>query len=416
MQETLKLSVGQSDGNESVVPVRWCLERSEAERIAKYCGMAWVLIAVVHEKAGEVARHLFPLDRVMDYIQFNRPGRHTLYATVVYLNSGKYVNSVENQAAARRGLLARARATQSAFAHKLFCNMGEGSPEFRPMWAEGAHDGLNSTGECSVDVVVPDGFFAKERPGWLVRWAHLIWTRPYLDDCDFRKHLLFACTIQPLLLPVIFGAMGIFAICSVTVKFVWALIALLLGMRSYPDYGINWFIVFTPFRGSPKDVWDLTFEPERGTNRGGLYTLYSNDGKRRPWYWLVFTPVVWIGFAAVAWLLVSATGLHAFLQASFLALIVVVVMFGLLWALTSFGEKVIDRLPVMTSTSRWKRKRQREIAKRRREDATFEEYLKPLICDPIPMEVSLDALPPKRQTIYLRFKRLKAKVCRPRAA
>jgi hypothetical protein len=62
---------------------------------------------------------------------------------------------------------------------------------------------------------------------------------------------------------------------------------------------------------------------------------------------------------------------------------------------------------------KWLAAREREEALKRAAEAKFDRQYQEMVCPGVPLKASIEALPPSRRTLYLRFSALKERVCRP---
>ena len=252
-----------------------------------------------------------------------------------------------------------------------------------------------------LDVVVPEGCFAKEPPAWLQKWVNLYSDSddiPY-DECEFRKKCVFAFSLQPIMVVINY-------LCRLIV----ATGLLSVGMR-----GINYRPLWDIFDASIADI---------GSNLKG--SMFYPEWDRKIFqisFWpiraipLSFSPLTLIGSASFIWyfsdydsgMIAILTGKTA-LAWSLAAAIVSAVAVAVMWTLGLLIEAVTQ-----------KGIKQRDVERKRAVDQTDhpwylqERAIATLACEGRPLPTRVADLPKEQQTIWLRLLDFKAKVCRPYA-
>lgn len=387
----LKLIVDNSEAVDSVMPMRWCVGKETLQRLKEKGVTDPYLFLVVVHSGVEVNRHLVPLDQMMEYVEFQRPGKHTIFGTIVWGYPGQSKKNL------RKNFLGR----DGCKVIDEFELEGEFLKDRLPV---GCHAEF-----VELDVIVPAEFFAKEPPAWEKRWVNLWFeTRPR-DQCQFRKRRFVAYTIQPP--AVLFWLMIKFLI-----EFFTATGLLLAGMRN-----VDLDPLIHLWKKDIDDVWvNVRVDVRRG--KCGSVFVYNKNGRKRPMIVWAFMPAVWVSvFGVLLYLRFTSS-----FDMSWLALMTTTVVLPLilLGALTIFVS-LLDAVRYGTSslvdrfikTESDEKKTRREAEKLRQLKITLEKQytqLQAITCDG-PVTVNLKALPKERQTVYLRFKDLKAKVCRPLA-
>lgn len=399
------------------MPLRWCIGKSTAALLAGEHSRQrghWVVLSVVHERAGEVDRRVVKLEKMMEYLQFHRAGRHYVYAALVQSPAGDLSGEQ------RVKLLDRD--SPRSYSRPLFVDIDGERLLYKPQFLE---QGLSLTLIChtSIEVVVPEQFFAKEPSPRMIRWLHWFLRTPAPDQCALRRKAIFAFTLQPILaIPWLLAKYVLFPPLSIGVNLAWAILATLLGIRpNRQGYGVDWSQVFRPFRGNLKSVWDGDFKPGEGAGiSGGSFIMFKPNGNkyRSRWRWLLLplahTLLFAAGFSMVffrgAGLSKSALSGLAVVLAGLLGAVVVLSVSTTLAAVRRRRKSrgVLRRV----ETARVEEERQATLQQAREEQVRV--ALQRLSCEVVPLEVSVYALPPERQTIYLHFMRLKARVCLPR--
>jgi hypothetical protein len=376
-----------------------------------------VLLSIVHETAGEVDRHVVPLDAMMDYIRFTRPGKYAIHALVIYNSKKKNEQNKERARLLEKDTPRAYRVNLTQYTH-----LNEGSKySFHPEWIEG-NNGLLCHGD--IDVEVPAEFFAKKPPAWVNSWAHCLITEQVVDQCSLRKRLIFAFTLQPFIVLFLLALKYVVLIPAYTVlKLLVAVFATLIGIRPktrrQPDgvQAVNWKAVFGGLDSSVPDVWNpedpvgfcYHHQQCEYSNHGGPFQFYSRKGlKRRSAFWWLLTPLFWVLNFGMPFLFVSrnlkvATELMTFI-------FVIAAIFTSLYSLVKWiSETAKNQKKRPVSREEEEENRQKAVARKQK----FEGTINKLLCETTPFEVAVSALPKERQTIRLRFQAIKAKVCRP---
>ena len=85
-EEALSLFVDQDEEGQvdSVVPIRWCISRATAEMIQRVEIENPQLVIVVENAGKEMDRYIVPLEALMCFIRFRRPGHNIVHATIMW--------------------------------------------------------------------------------------------------------------------------------------------------------------------------------------------------------------------------------------------------------------------------------------------------------------------------------------------
>lgn len=367
---------------EANLPLRWCLTPEAAQELREKRVVNPHVLIVVASGGREVSRGLVPLLDQMEYVQFHRAGENIVYATVVWNSSG-YDDKLE-KAFLRRN-------DRGRYEQDVLSKTGNGLRS----WFDGA-ERLGGTTEFVVDV--PAEMFAK-RSRWLETYLSF-WFRKSetIHTCHTRKRALITLPLFWLAALVIFV--------NTSIKLVAVAILLLFGKRR-----IGYHALWQP-KTWPKETWQRVTTSVWVTKR---------DGDPRSKFFIGFNPAtVVLALLAFVVIVLVFWGMDRPLGVSLVSLwIIVLVVVG-----TPIVLGLIFTLPdVILVPSEWsqarknqrnKRRRQEEAVLRQRLKEKFEEELAALACDgPRPAEVR--ALPKERQTLYLRFQSIRARVCRPYA-
>lgn len=400
----LKLIAEHPEAAEAVMPLRWCVTPDTLAELKNRGAInAHLLLVVIHDD-DEVDRHLVPLGQMMDYVEFQRKGKHTVFGTIVWHEEGNVFYLRKMLAAGNfdspfnTGRL-QDYETREVVERLLPRELDAGEPLYTDYH-------IRHLDLTALHVVVPAEFFAKEPPEWEKRWVNLWFETKPRDQCQFRRRRFAAYTIQPPLVLFWLVARTLFQVIAGT-------FLVLAGMRR-----VDFRALTHPWTYSVDDLWS-------DVEKGNSVFLRERSGKRRALLWWAFTPLAWlIVFAgAMAGNLITATGIPWWLLAvaAPLALIVpaAVITVGFWLLVVAFGGAVSLYGRIFRRETSDERERRVAEERRRREEAArlaFEReharYLAAIACDG-PVAVNLKALPKQYRTVHLRFLDLKARVCRP---
>lgn len=453
------------------------------------------------KRLREVDRFMFPLGQMMGHIPFHRSGPHRLFAAIVWDDEDDRPSEFLERDAHRRFTysyfddekgqptfhhdckcadeMRDLDRTEKARVHKERVRLHLATipsardrrlkyiaiksspwalpPEAREIViapdpaheaAKQALDAKNLLGAHNVilgkttDVVVPDGYFAKEHSAWLDWWVNLWSSAPHEDSCQWFWRSVRAWTIQVVVVTV-------FAILYAVVGSLVALWHLLLARR-----GVKFSPIFHPFQENFADIY-------RRVGRSVL--LCRKDGSRReiapmlaPITPIVFLLVAGVGFVCFTFIeplkviptdvkittvvgtpFAMAVGVGAMMLVGLIlkyVLLGIAVLLG--WVLRPVGKAVYKW--VLTPIGHWlDRKYDEWLAARAqvkmakavevtrlaavpavseaelRRRRLLEEF-RPVLCKESPRRVAVAALPPERQTFWLKVADHKARTCRPR--
>lgn len=364
------------------VPVRWCLGRDEINKLAETGEKALILLLVVSDNGQDRSetRSLIPVEQMMEYVNFYTPGKHKIFSTVVWK---KYKNSDLNKFFLSKGDDRYYRnSLYDYYDKKLF---------------ENDSNVFCSLGVHKFEVNVPKEVFAKEPPAWEKSWVNWFYEGKPKDQCYYRRRRLFAYSVQPSLVLVCFFALEI-ATFSIT------LALLLFGMK-----GIGFRKIIHPFLESFSSIWDET--------KGSIF------GE-----WIVprLLPSIFLGSSLICWATCKIFSFQIFgfqttdwIKAIITGGIVVgaVATASVFTSLCCLGvSKIVDKIrDTLESKDRMAQKKlraevaEKERGKKLRERIEAEYAL--LACNGN-FSVDMQALPPEKRTIHLRYKELKSRRCK----
>lgn len=368
MPSALELMVNSRNPAAATIEIGWCMLRGVLEQLEQRKALYPHVLIIVSDERNREQRYLVPLADGMTYIAFRSPGKNKVEATIVWSQEGS--RKIRERFLRRDG---------DKFVTDVRSESG------------GFFDDLPLTlGYSQIEVSVDKLFFGKEPTPWLKAWATAVWNTPLVHECDIRRRLIFAFTIQPLVY--------------------------FLKFCAYFLVAVFWSV----FRGKRKVSWEPVFK---------IFGSDVEDIYREAWH----TSSLWAGFwrwqfsptALMAASVIPLFGLipgnesgtpykplfvfiHSFGDYLLYLLAVVVALYALTVVALLIGA-LISALPMV---KQWLEK-DAVRAERERVEALDEE-LDYLVCrGGIPAPVSIGSLPTERRTIRLRFQALKARLCRP---
>jgi len=410
-------------GGNPTIPVRWCLETSDVEKL-KEAGAKdiHVLLAVAYEN-GREDRQFVPLEQTLTYLTFRWPGKHRVFARLFWPREH------DVSLAGLRKLFLK-KETKNEYDINV---LGFEKTQVRTDFCNFSlilSKQLEGVAGADFDVVVPAEYFAKKPPAWLRWWANLWCEYPPVDECHFRRRCILAFTIQP---PLIL----LWLVARTPVGLLYVVWLLLWGLR-----GIRLSPLFHPFDSKLSDIYKKGLCCTPYTHDCSVFR-HDSEHNRKSFLWLLLHPfTILAGWGCLealsrlfkmSYLMLLATAARwvwrvvVFLIHSATILEAVLIAAGVFAVYYVFGRFFLPamlRYLKKNKPAREERKQQREQALERERQAwkeqleqqrkqTLEALYNEMQCSTIPWVASINALPPKRRTLYLRFCDLKARVCRP---
>lgn len=423
-----KIHLPENRTQDGAVPLSWCMEPEFAAQLTLHnVRVPYVYIIVVHEDATSPfseRRYAVPLQSMMMYIAFSRPGRNRVFAFVAngdyrttFFKSHDRVRWEQSPLNYEPWHHDNNRDERIAFKNTTTREAEEGQEQGEAWitlpWTN-AYEYYPGAGPTQLAVEVPQEIFAEEPSALLAAWVNWTYKLPPQDSCEFKRRLFgYALHLQVLqfmavMLPrvVLYAFLRLMLMANVTAK---------------------------PIRHP------LTFDIEE---------MFEGDK-------LVFLPVQWLR-SAKAWWLLPATPLVAVLGAILALLppnpnvvnaLIFSVGFPVVWSasvlIVGFGvppawnklrnamQSLTARADAEAAAAAQRQREEEKAARIRRKLAEQQERdrkaqmwyidptkVAPLVCTqdaPRKPIASVGELPPEQRTILLRVLEYKATTCKPYA-
>ncbi len=449
--EALSLFLDQDEKGQvdSSVPVRWCISRETAKMIEEKDIIDPQLVIVIEQDGVELERYVTPLEDQMRYIQFRRPGKNVIHATIMRQGDNadesvkKLLSKRHDNGTYRIGLLRDERPKTEALDAResslraqrrrldedmqdydkeravLTAKIDQVCSEAREMRASeplivnlrGGFDSIERIGdEFQFDVMVPEEMFAKEPPRWMkwlgTHYSH--WNSAARDQCDLRRRALFTLFT----LPFYWCGKAVAAVAIVATALVYAVgfeiaaLASVLGLLIAGKRDIGFGVLLDPLDGDLREIWDPA-QPSFWWNK--KVPIEFSDRYRyelRHPVLTVLNPLVVLSIVAIG------IALYVLLSASLFQLIMIVVVSLFIVTALIIGILASDRI-AQAKESHTKRIEREEEERKERQKLALRKDLEQLACTSASRMVSVSALPRERQTVALRFQAFKSQVCKP---
>jgi hypothetical protein len=392
----LEIKILEHDAVVGAIPITWCISRkrmAEFEGVLDRCRVVIITSPLTPGKMGSDKsewRTAVPLKDMMAYVTFLRPGPSRIFVNIVDpwdLHRGDidWVLSKKGSGFQSDLLTYHDQEMGRELLIHDHCSIGK--------HASMAH----------LDIDMPKECFAKPWPKWVMTWANMLWHEPAIDQCALRKRLIFAFTLQPLLIL----AVGLVVIIGLwLLRFLSALACTVVGCK-----GVNWNPVTHPFKdeNETSDIWrDIK----------GSYLYFPRLPYSMSWGPAAVIPTVTLVTAIGYFFAIDLRlGIHLLLITLFgiVLMVAACVLFPVLVIATDWFLFDVLKLTWLNDMwlfrwMDWKDDRgdEREAWKKERE--RWEADL--LVCRKFNFRRIQD-LPSQKRTLRLRFKATKAKICRP---
>lgn len=357
----MKLIVEDAVATNGTIPVRWCLTRKEIFKLGQKGILRPHVLIVVVSPEGKEQRWLAPLEQLIQYVVFRKLGNNRIFGVIVW-NWGDDVAELKTR---YLGITKRSWDTslideKRRFVKRELCD-----------WVD------------QLDIVVPEGVFAKEPLKWFSWWVNWLHKSPSHDQCEFRKRAFISLPKIPIGLMYCFFVLLCFTL-FLAIRYIGSVVLLLLGRRH-----IMW-----------KNLHDQDSSWTRQYTDND-WVFFSG------WRWPI-TPFFVIIYTALV-LLLNQFGsvVNSFGELFRIIALYIFCAYGVT-ALVIGTQALILAIPNIAEQHKKKTKKYRKKV-----SPTY--ISDPAIwCNQIsPLPVGLDSLPPRHRTIYLRFYDLKSRICKP---
>lgn len=344
------------------LPIRWCLEKdSLLELSPNYCNLVVILVRDLDN--NELSRHIFSFKQGMAFIPLRRPGNTVITAFLLSHIS-------------KKRLFSEAR------------NMESGQ--------------LKGSSKCynEITIYVPGEIFAPEPPRWLKWWVELWHRHRSVDQCQFRKRVIWAFTGKP-----IFSIIWMLFACSL--RFIVATALLLIGRLrvsfrpAIHPFAMDMESVSKPAWYEPKHTWIWTKTLWGTKNIGDGCPLWV----LAPTYFIF---LLWTVAKIIGWIFVPENTVTYHLIHNR----------ALIWSLVSLGIIYLGGGSIVgigyffgasDTWNSWSKSRQAKRDAKRK----YQLLTSPVSCSFGNLSPTLSSIPLKDRTIRLIFSGIKRHVCRP---
>ena len=399
-EEELYLFTDESVSSDSVIPIRWCVSKSvfEGIRIGEITN-PYILLVIAHKDTTEnryveTERKLIPLDKMMDYVSFERPGSYRIFADIVWHLEGEIEQLKE-----------------IVFNTPKFLDYRGDYFSFERCYCVDIRK-VEGTNQAKIEVDIAKEFFAKDPPKWMAKWVNLFFDGKMPNNqCEFRRRYFFAFSFQPIL--VLSWAILISLFRGLAV-----LSLVLCGIRK-----IKFQPIVRPFKYKTNYIWQ---------QKAGSIFFISEQGQRRSPLLMPFTPI----FPAICLLImcslkystsyeISIWAILASILLIFIATLLVIAVIEICaFVFNWFDEKYLSKFFDLFAERRRSKnlKRDLSVVERQEEKLRAGQLAKEreiqakysaLVCPGSPLDANINALPGANRTFYLRYREIKSKVCKP---
>jgi hypothetical protein len=349
-----QLQIADTDATNGNTAISWCLDKKLVEWVKENkCADPVVVLCIspadpnLYHIDKEV-RRVVPLKDLMAYMEFRYPGKNNISGFIsLYGKSCTENNFLE------RGWY--------GFRTSLLNNDGSD-------YSDSVKEEFPYSTQLSVDV--PKECFAKEPSDAEKAWVYWLHDDRPKDQCQFRKHRMFAYSVQPFIF-----------LLNILTKVLLMYIAMTYGSR-----GLSLDPLVHPLRESITSTWDKINPLEGSIFIGRGSNVFLNYAR------MIFMPLVLFAMFMIWYT-------HALVVVS-VALVIVASIF-----LFFFMYYMEHRHSVFSNL----------LSKLKKQEVAWyldEDNVNAVLCDGKSVK-TFSSLPSKNKTIKLRFQDLKSKVCRP---
>lgn len=394
------ISGGSLENSDAVVPIRWCLDARTVAKLKAEEAYNPLILFSIWRDGREVGRKCALLEQGMEYIEFSAAGEHIIYAVIVWNQNYHALRDVALNQWGHTRLHRYAEDGSMSFTTRDMGGWWLGER------ADSRVGRLKDVGRLKVNVA--EEFFAHEPSEREKKWVNFWWSSLPKDQCEYRRRRIVAYTVQPVVLTV-------WTPFIIVVRAIYALILLFFGMR-----GVVLQAIVHPFYYSTSEVWDAEYHGSlyKYNRKKRNFFSYDSNNNRRPLWFSVLRPMNWtivaVSLFGISLLPVWLTEMiSSFLRdlGVWVGLAAVIILpIVLLWKSFMGAEK----RQMIKAERRKKKDQERERLLKEQQEKALAKYdaeMKALVCGTTPMVADISAL--ENPPLTLRYKSLKAKVCRP---
>ncbi len=409
----------------------WCLPESSRKKL-EYRQMRDLHLLVVVECGGkEMSRYCVPLGDPFIYVNFHRPGRNVVHATIVGRTPGaKSVKQVMKEDGpllqqdwTRADQLGEQRSRLETQLKQMKFDGADRSEAYAILVAkidqinaerEALFDGsepsyMVTAGAFNVDtseltgkyvVDVQKEFFGESWKITKIIGGIYTWEKPPRDQCNLRQRVSFTLATSPVAL-----------IFTAAISFVSLLVALWMLFWGYRT--VVWRSVIHPYRDDFIDAWKY-----RGKSRWRYAQIDSAFGGKidvkRPLWQTCLTPYGLVPVALISALSVRFLGSEKTATLSVGAVVAILLLAGCFFAGGWLASRLAKRAPKVdvAEARREEEERKQKAAQEQREQ--YQRYVASLSCDQRPsLDEPIHRVLRQQPSVRLAFKAAKGMVCKP---
>jgi len=347
----LKLFINDTDATAGSIPVSWCVDDVTLMKLKEDgINQPKIVIVITPKDNTEQSYDVkVPLKDLMTYIPLNFKGENMIMA---------FIDDEDDKHFDKR------------ISYAYYDSGGGIMLTGRYYNAVNVKELETATHEPLI-INVPDKCFAKEPPVWEKKWVNAMFRSKPADQCDYRRRRLWAYSVQPIIALIIEGAI-----------LIPTLISFLLALRGF---SLKYFA--HPFLYDSEDVVGGLFG-------GGSVFIGKSESNFKKYITVPLMPIISIPAMLIPSLIyLGILPLASVISTAItiVSIIVSIVIFALIFGYILYVYDKKKNLSIYDD----------------------DDALLAVTCDGSNKPMSISNLPKKQQTINLKFKALKTKVCRP---
>jgi hypothetical protein len=396
-----KVNIVQPDKASPGLEMTWCLSPEFLQRLGEELIFNPFLLILVKRDGFDIEQKLVPLKQGGTRLEFYESGEFTIYTTIVRAD-------VEHDRAGQFSAFEYIEPIIKSGSSFL----GYGRPDIKKIGKSGYNLGCVAFPVVSdfdeYKVNIDQEFFAPAPPAWLSWWVNLWFESKQKNECHFRRRMITAFTIQP---PMILLWILLRAVCGV----VFALTLALIGWR-----WISLVPILRPFALDLKNI-NANWASHSIGMAEGYWTIGRKSGEQFKKFpvllRILLMPILWVSVGLISYFLVYRFHEVGIVIAMTICFVVLAVI---LTGVAAFIVRMVKDWLENTAYERYQLQNAREaeqilLKKQRSQDKIKRKFVE-LVCGVGgPSDGYLTSLPPRHQTILVRFLALKGRVCRPYA-